>query len=169
MYKPHSLREHLTRALPELKRDPHRLIVFIVGGKVKSTASGSLSWRYDYTLRILITDWATHVDAVFAPLLVWLQEHQWEILSNNSKDAIRFDAEYITPKTLDLMIELDLSEIVLVRERETPPGALDLQHKKDAPGPLDVSMREHWSFWFKDEMLAEWTYDPRRPLPATQG
>lgn len=169
MYKPNSLREHLSAALPELQRDPHRLIVLIAGGKIKSTASGSLSWRYDYTLRVLITDWAGHADAVFAPLLVWLQEHQWELLSNNDKNGIRFDAEYLSPSTLDLLIELDLSEIVLVRERASPPGALELHHKQDAPGPLDMPTREHWSFWLKDEKLAEWGYDPRRPPPAALG
>lgn len=178
MYKPDSLREHLTAALHELQRDPHRLIVLISDGKVKSTASGSLSWRYDYTLRILITDWASHADAVFAPLLVWLQEHQWDLLSNNDKPGIRFEVEYMSLHSMDLLIELDLNETVLVRERqntsETPgtpnaTGALELHHKKDIPGPLDMPMREQWSFWLKDELLAEWSYDPRRPLPAEQG
>lgn len=169
MYKPNSLREHLTAALHELQRDPHRLIVLISGGKVKSTASGSLSWRYDYTLRILITDWASHADAVFAPLLVWLQEHQWDLLSNNDKNGIRFEVEYMSPHSMDLLIELDLNETVLVRERQGTPGAMELYHKKDTPGPLDMPIREQWSFWLKDELLAEWTYDPRRPLPAEQG
>ena len=172
MYKPNNLREHLTAALTELQRDPHRLIVLIAGGKVKSTASGSLSWRYDYTLRVLITDWTSHADAVFAPLLVWLQEHQWDLLSNNDKNGIRFEVEYMSPHSMDLLIELDLDETVLVRERQDTsetagmPGALELYHKKDVPGPLDMPMREQWSFWLKDELLAEWGYDPRRPLPA---
>lgn len=168
MYKPDSLRAHLSAALPELHRDPHRMLMFITGGTLKSTASGSLSWRYDYTLRVLITDWAGHTDAVAAPLLVWVQEHQWDLLSNNDKDSIRFEAEYLNPSSMDLLIELDLSETVLVRERTSTPGALELTHKKEMPGPLDVTMREHWSFWLKDELLAEWNYDPRRPKPVGQ-
>ena len=166
MYKPHSLREHLTAALPEFQSAPQRLAMRMASGKIKSTASGSLSWRYDYTLRLRITDWTGHTDAVFAPLLVWLQEHQWELLSNNDRDGIRFDLEYPTPDTQDLLIELDLTETVLVRERHGAPGALDLHHPKEPPGPLDMSLRERWSFWLKDEKLAEWDYDPRRPVPA---
>lgn len=175
MYKPNSLREHLTAALPDLQSDPHRLIVLIAGGKVRSTASGSLSWRYDYTLRLLITDWTNHADAVFAPLLVWLQEHQWDLLSNNDKNGIRFEAEYLSQHSMDLLIELDLHETVLVRERKemtgtrNVPGAMELHHKKDAPGPMDMPMRERWSFWLKDQLLAQWDYDPRRPLPTDEG
>lgn len=166
MYKPDSLRAHLTAALPALQSEPHRLVVRMARGRLKSTASGSLSWRYDYTLQLHISAWAGPAAAVFAPLLVWLQEHQWDLLSHNDRDGIRFEAQYLAPDTQDLLIELDLSEAVLVRERSGSPGALELHHPQDAPGPLDLPMREHWSFWLRDEKLAEWDYAPRRPLPA---
>lgn len=169
MYKPTSLREHLTASLPDLKRDPHRLIVLITDGNVECSAGGSLSWLYRYTLRVLITDWTGHADAVMAPLLLWLQTHQHELLANRDRKGIRFEAEYISQHSLDLLIELDLTETVLVRAMDEPKGAMELQHKREVPGPLDTPIPEHWSFWFQGEKLAEWDYDPRQPPPATQG
>ncbi len=169
MYKPTSLRDHLTAALPDLRRDPHRLIVLITDGNIQCTASGSLSWRYDYTLRVLITDWTGHADAVMAPLLLWLQTHQNELLANRDRKGIRFEAEYITQHSMDLLIELELTENVLVRSLPAPQGAMELQHRREALGPLDMPIPEHWSFWLQGEKLAEWDYDPRQPPPAAQG
>ena len=73
MLKPASLREHLTAALPQLRRDPEKLVVFIAGGGLHSTLTQSLSFEYRYTLRLLLLDYAGHADAVMAPLLIWLR------------------------------------------------------------------------------------------------
>lgn len=182
MLKPASLRDHLTRALPDLARDPEKLMVLVPEGSIQSTLTDSLSYEYGYTLRLILLDFATHADAVMAPLLIWLRTHQSDLLDNPEKraKAIRFSAEFLSTTTMDLVIDLDLTERVLARPRPEQPGALNLVH---VPEPAHISLytpagrppdangtgepgqdglgREHWSFWLKNQLLAEWDYDPR--------
>lgn len=167
MLKPASLREHLTAALPQLRRDPENLVVFITGGGLHSTLTQSLSFEYRYTLRLLLLDYAGHADAVMAPLLIWLRTHQPDLLDNPEKRAksLRFEAEHLSTTTMDLVLEIDLTERVLARPREGTPGGLNLVHISETKGD-GGSTREHWSFWLQDEMLAEWDYDPRPPAIA---
>ncbi|MBS0501110.1 MAG: phage tail protein [Proteobacteria bacterium] len=177
MLKPASLREHLTAALPQLRRDPEKLVVFITGGGLHSTLTQSLSFEYRYTLRLLLLDYAGHADAVMAPLLIWLRTHQSDLLDNPEKRAksVRFEAEHLSTTTMDLVIEIDLSEDVLARPREGgPPGALNLIHKDEPPPqpwapwapwpsgqPDPRDKLEHWEFWIHGDKVAEWDYDPR--------
>lgn len=191
MLKPASIRAHLTAALPALQRAPENLTVFITSGRLKSTRTQSLSWEYSYTLRLLFLDYTGHVDAVMAPLLVWLRTHQSEVLDNPQlrEKAIRFDVEYLNNEALDLAIDLDLTERVVCRPREGVPGGLNLHHVPEPPDVLLVSpggrtppsfdllnpadphdpaaaggaAQERWSFWLKDEMLSQRDHDPRIP------
>ena len=163
MLKPASLREHLTAALPQLRRDPEKLVVFITGGGLHSTLTQSLSFEYRYTLRLLLLDYAGHADAVMVPLLAWLKRHQPELMDNPERreKAIRFEVEYLTPQTIDLSIEVDITERVLVRPREGTAGGLNVIHVPEPPHPGNIEQHEHWTLWLKDELLAEWDHDPR--------
>lgn len=179
MLKPSSLRSHITAALPELARDPERLVMLVAGGRIVSTLTQSLSYEYAYTLRLLVLDYAGHADAIIAPILVWLRSHQPEMLDNDEKreKGFRFDAEYLTTTAMDLVIELDLTERVITRPRQGLPGAMDLHHVGEpahvllhSPGGLvpppdsdPFNQAQRWSFWLQDEKLAEWDYDPRPP------
>ena len=173
MLKPASLRDHLTNALPDLARDPEKLMMLVAEGSIQSTLTESLCYEYSYTLRLILLDFATHADAVMAPLLIWLRTHQSDLLDNPEKrsKAIRFSAEFLSTTTMDLVIELDLTERVLARPRPEQTGALNLVHVAEpahislhTPAgqlPEGVPRREHWSFWLKDKLLAEWGHDPR--------
>lgn len=160
---PH-LRNHLAKAVPELARDPERFIVMATGGRIVNTGTGALSYEYAYTAQLFVLDYAGHADAVIVPLLSWAKRHQSELFDNPAKRAngIRFNAEYLTTSTIDLSIEIDLTERVVVRAREDgPAGALEAEH---VPEPLPIGWiekAEHWSLWLKDELLAEWDFDPR--------
>ena len=71
MIKPASLRAHLVAALPDLARDADRLLVFIDAGSLVSTFQPGLSFEYQYTLNLILTDYAGHPDSVMLPLLGW--------------------------------------------------------------------------------------------------
>ena len=44
-----------------------------------------------------------------------------------------------------------------------PDGALEAEHPPEAL-PVGWSDKpEHWSLWLRDELLAEWEFDPRHP------
>lgn len=158
MIKPQSLRQYLEATIPELERDPERLLLYVAGGTAQSTATRALSWQYGYTLRVLVLDWARSADAVFAPLLAWVRTHQWDLLANPGKGGIRFEAEYLTTATMDLSIELDLTERVVARPRSGAPGALELQHLSDAP-PLAMPTSEQWTIYLQGEPIAQWEYE----------
>lgn len=158
MYKPASLRDHLTSALPDLRRDPDKLAISIQKGTVQSTAAPGLSNLLQYTLRLLFLDYAGHVDAITVPLLAWLRRHQPELLDNPDlrARAVRFEVDFLNAKTVDLQIELDLSERVIVTESADQPGRLDARHPVEPALLDDRPMPEHWELYLRDQLLASW-------------
>lgn len=165
MYKPSSLRRHLTAAVPELARDPDKLSLLVKGGQVVCAGPTTLSFEYRYTLQLVVLDYAGHADAIVLPVLVWLRTHEPEVFDNTDlrERAVRFDAEYNNSQTIDLLVELQLTECV----RVAPPaddgasGRFQIDHLGEPVPPGAIATAEHWSFWLKDELLAEWDYDPR--------
>ncbi len=163
MLKPASLHAALTAALPELARDPERMTMVIKTGSIINTGTKALSWEYRYTLSLIVLDWSGHADAIIAPLLLWARRNQPELFDNPERraNALRFNVDFLSTTTVDIALEIDLTEAVLARPRDGTPGALNLIHKPEPPGPLDILQNEHWEFFIRDEKVAEWDYDPR--------
>ena len=128
MNKPNSLRDHLLAAVPELHKNPDRLLVFIDNGSIRSTAAPGLSFEYSYTLNVILTDYAGHPDAVAIPLLAWLLVNQPELLANleKGKTAIAFEADILDNSKVDLSLKLPLTERVIVKKQED--GTLQVSH-----------------------------------------
>lgn len=128
MNKPSALRAHLLAAVPELHKNPDRLLVFIDNGTIRSTASPGLSFEYSYTLNVILTDYAGHPDAVAIPLLAWLLVNQPELLTNleKGKTAIAFEADVLDNSKVDLSLKLPLTERVIVKKQED--GTLQVSH-----------------------------------------
>ena len=166
MLKPSSLRAHLEKAVPELARDPERLVLLARAGQMCSTGTGSLSFEYRYTLQVVVLDYAGHADTLTVPLLAWLAVHQPELLDHPDKreKAVRFEVEYLNAHTVDLSLEVDLTERVLVKPRPDQPGAYDIRHVGEPPHPAWPQQREEWRLYLHDQLLAEWTHDPRPVL-----
>lgn len=159
MLKPKLLREHLVRALPDLKKDPHKLVVAVSKGQGVGTATKAVSWMYEYKLRLIFLDWTQHMDAIMAPLIVWISEHQNELLANPDKRGIRFEVDYLDATAMDIVIELDLTERALVRPSEKKQGALDIHHLTDTP-PMFMPLRERWELYIQEDKVAEWEHEP---------
>lgn len=160
MNKPASLRAALAAALPELSRDPDRLLVFIDKGSVQSTFAGGLSWEYAYTLNIILTDYAGHPDAVILPLLQWVRINQSELLDNVDQrpHGITFEADILDAGKVDMSIALKLTERVVAR---VEGDRIDLTHVGE-PQPEARLTTRHWQLWLRnhlgadDSLLAEW-------------
>jgi hypothetical protein len=161
--KPASLRAALTAAIPELGRDPERMVMVIEAGNILTTGTAALSWEYRYTLAITVLDWAGHADAIIAPLLLWAKHNQPELFDNPERRerALRFKVDFLSTTTVDLRLEIDLTEAVLARQRAGTPGALNHIHKPEPPSPLAILQHDRWEFFIRDEKVAEWDYDPR--------
>ena len=166
MYKPASLRRHLSAAVPELARDPDKLSLLVKSGRVACAGSASLSFEYRYTLQLVVLDYAGAADAIVLPTLVWMRTHQPEYFDNpQQRDAdFRFEAEYNNATTIDLLLELQLTERVRVQPvgtDATAPGRFQIDHLGEPLHPGKIQTAEQWSFWAKGGLLAEWVYDPR--------
>lgn len=155
MFKPGSLRAFLTAANPELARDPDRLVVFIDEGSLQATFAPGLSFEYAYTLNLVFTDYAGHPDAIMAPLLIWIREHQSELLANpDNRDKITFEADLLANDAVDLSIKIPLTERVGVHPRSSGTGH-DIEHYPEpqietgAPPPP----RE---LWLDGVLIASW-------------
>ncbi|PHV11319.1 phage tail protein [Chitinimonas sp. BJB300] len=127
MLKPKLLREHLTRLVPTLANDPDKLLVFIEDGKLRTNWGKSLSFEYQYTLKMIVLDFADHADTVFVPILLWLKTHQPELILNADRQAsgIGFVVEPLSHETSDIEIKLMLTERVKVAESN---GGLEVMH-----------------------------------------
>jgi hypothetical protein len=129
--KPDSLRQFLIANIPELKRDPDSLLVFVEKGHIISTLSPSLAFEYRYQLNIIITDYNAHSDTLIVPILVWVRANQYDLLQGE-QNGIQFEAEILNHETADISITLDLSERVLV---EMVNGKLVATHLDEPPLP----------------------------------
>lgn len=130
MYKPASLRQHLAAQVPALQRDPDQLSILVRSGHIVSAGESSLGFEYQYTLQLVVLDYGAHADALMVPMLVWLRTHQPEYFENpDLRDkGFRFDAEFNGSTTIDLLIELDLTERVQVTPKENEAGAFTIEH-----------------------------------------
>lgn len=177
MNKPDSLRAHLLAAVPELKYDPDRLLIFIDNGKVRCTAAASLSFEYAYDLQIILTDFAGHSDSVILPLLGWLQVNQSELMTNldKSSEGIKFEADIIDNSKADMSLTLPLTERVLVKRQDD--GTYTVKHAAEpqytpyeaTEGPIQVFANgvlvAEWQSPSPPEGMALASTHPRRPQP----
>ena len=155
MNKPESLRAHLMAAVPELRHNPERLLIFIDQGKVRCTAAKSLSFEYSYNLQITLTDFAGHPDAVMLPLLVWVRTNQSELMVNLDKSAegIQFEVDILDHSKVDMAVTLPLTERVIVKKQDN--GTYSLTHAGE-PQYTEAQASGLFQVYAGDELLAEW-------------
>jgi len=142
-------------AVPELRHNPDRLLVFIDQGKVRCTAAKSLSFEYGYNLQIILTDFAGHPDAVMLPLLAWVRTNQSELLVNLDKSAegIQFEVDILDKSKVDMSITLPLTERVIVKRQDN--GTFSLTHAGE-PQYTEAEAAGLFQVYAGGELLAEW-------------
>ncbi|MFM2477311.1 phage tail protein [Celerinatantimonas sp. MCCC 1A17872] len=119
MQKLTDLRAHLLSRLPELKQNPDKLLLFIENGHLCATAHYSRSFEYRYTATLIITDFASHLDAFTIALFDWVRTNQSELMTNSDKlEAIEFEAEINDNVHVDFILHLPLTESVSVIETD---------------------------------------------------
>ncbi|MGO4413277.1 phage tail protein [Cupriavidus sp. KB_39] len=133
MRKPSDLRRAITEAVQDLKRNPDKLHLFVDEGRVVATGANTISFEYQYTLTMILTDFAESADAIMVPVLAWLRENQPELFTNPDKrpDGFRFETDILNHDCVDLQLRLPLTERVVVRVVD---GRHEVTH---APEPVD--------------------------------
>lgn len=131
MKKPQILRDHLLRTVPGLAAAPDKLDLFIDRGRVQCGKGAGLSFRYAYTLNLVVQDFAGDPDRLMLPLLAWISEHQPDLLARAPQEPFAFEAEILDEKRTDVSITIDLTERVVVAADEG--GRPVLGHLPDVP------------------------------------
>ncbi len=168
MLKPDSLCAALTAAIPHFRDNPDALKMFVDKGRiVASRGAANRAFEYRYTLNLIVEDWQGEECLIFLALNEWLETQQPALLAAAAGDAgaYTFEVDIIDEKTIDLSIEIQLTEAVRVMPRagggynltfvaEENPLFADAMPISTPPAPLtDV-------FW-QDERLI-----PGPPLDA---
>lgn len=170
MRKPLSLRAHLTAASPELQRDPDTLAIYVREGRLVAAGAATLSFEYRYTLTAVLLDYAGPADAIMVPLLAWLRANQVEILENPAlrDKSVRFEVEYLNKETVDIQIEIDLTEAVTVAPGAEPtaPSAArryDVAYPDEPAREGALQAAERWEAWSDGKLLAAWQFEATEP------
>jgi len=112
--KPVKLRDWLLASVRDIKRNPEKLQIFIDRGNLQARLQDSLHFEYQYTLNLIVTDFAVSADHLMVPLLAWVNINQPEM----EPDAIQFEADIIAHDKIDLSLTMPLTERVLVTQGE---------------------------------------------------
>lgn len=112
MKKLHLLRTHLINAVPILARDPERLLTFVEEGSIEFRRGPNLTHEYQFTAQLVLTDFSADLDTLIVPLLQWLAEYQPDA---DPAQAISFEAEILSHKSVDVALRVKLTERVLAK------------------------------------------------------
>lgn len=166
MNKPNALRAALCAALPLLAANPDSLKMWVDKGRIVARAGASnRAFEYRYTLNLVVQDWTGEECLIFLAINEWLTTNQPDLLTAATPDAYNFEADIIDDLSIDLSIELPLTEAVRVLPRvgggfeltfvdEENPLFADLQPITPAAAPLT-------ELWLGAERLI-----PGPPLPV---
>lgn len=127
MLKPASLRKAIVDALPDLRKKPDDLRIFVRKGRIISRAGPALGFQYRFTLMVELLEFAGNPDTLMAAVVLWLRRHQPDLIqSQGDRSGFRFDVDQLSPTVIDVVIEMDLDESVTTTPREG--GGWDLVH-----------------------------------------
>jgi hypothetical protein len=164
MKKPASLRAAIAATVPDLKENPERLIMWIDQGAVASPMTASLNFAYRYRLNILILGYAGKQPPIAIAILYWLRVNQPNLLQP-ATNAFSFEADFNDNSSVDLQIELQLTEQVVGVPDDEGRLTFDFIAEKD---PL---FDDDLPYGGLDEAppLSEIWFDGRRLVPADPG
>jgi hypothetical protein len=132
MIKPASLRAAIVALLPELAKDPARLLMWVDQGTIVSRSTPTFGFAYRYRLNVILIDFSGEPSVVMLAVTNWLRDNQPELLAPG-REAMAIEVDLIDSKLVDLQLQIMLDENVSVIRRED--GGYDIQHLAE-PVPL---------------------------------
>lgn len=161
MIKPNALRAALCAAIPVLDANPDMLRMWVDKGRIMArAAAANRAFEYRYTLNLVIENWSGEECVVFLALNEWLSAQQPDLLTQSGEGGYAFEADIIDADSVDLSIELPLTEAVRVAPRanggfeltfidEQVPLFAEYAEATDPPAPLN----EVW--WLGERLIPE--------------
>lgn len=134
MRKPKSLRDHLIKRIPEFKRSPEKLALYVEKSQIRANGAkhhnvdqpkpvSSFAFEYVYTFSIAVLDFAGEPEHVIIPIIEWLQLEQPDLTDNPEfqQNGLQFEAEILDTGKVDMMLELDgITERIIVSAGKKP-------------------------------------------------
>lgn len=161
MRKLDALRQHLLDAVPDLKRNPDKMLTFVQNGRIKFHRGQHLSHEYIVPAQIIITDYSEDLDALIIPLLQWLNIYEPGI---DPDEAISLEAEILNNHAYDIALSVQLTErVVAIVDCEA--GTINADHRMPEY-PIDACPSTHWTLYLRKlgmpneyTVVAEWSTD----------
>lgn len=133
MQKPASLRAALTAALPELRDQPDRLVIWVEDGAVRARQTATHGFAFEYPLSVLLREVSTDIAIVALAINRWLRRHQPDLLAGGSGDSYKFETDVLDNRTADILFTIALCENVAVEPQ--PDGSWSVDYLVE-PDPL---------------------------------
>lgn len=133
MQKPASLRAALTAAIPEIRDQPDRLVIWVEDGAVRARQTETHGFAFDYPLSVLLREVSTDIAIVALAINRWLRRHQPNLLAGGAGDSYKFETDVLDNKTADILFTIDLCENVAVEPQ--PDGSWSIDYLVE-PDPL---------------------------------
>lgn len=127
MRKLADLRAHILSNVPELRKNPEKLVTVIEEGQIEYWRGANLSHNYALPVRITTLDYSGDLDALVLPILSWLSYREPGV---DPMNAISFEAELLNNNSYDLAITVNITERVIVRATE---AGLETEHVLPEP------------------------------------
>lgn len=157
MQKLEALRAHLLAAVPDLKRNPEKLMTFANDGRVQFHKARHLSHEYSIDAQIIVTDYHGTMDVIMVPLLQWLAHYQPDLVP---QEAVQIEAEIIDSERYDIALTTRLTERVVTLV-DCEAGRINAEHRMPEY-PIEQCPATHWQLYVKGpsdseyRMQSEW-------------
>lgn len=137
MKKLADLRAHILANVPELHKNPDKLVTFIEDGQIEYWKGANLSHNYTLPVRVIIINYTGSVDNIVVPILAWLSYRE---PGADPENAISFEAELLNNDSYDLAITVNITERVIVKATE---AGLDVEHVLPEP-EMEMNADAEW-------------------------
>lgn len=131
MQKPARLRAALSAALPELKRSPDRLTIWIEDGAVRARQTASHGFAFAYPLSVLLREMNTDIAIIAHAIVRWLRVEQPDLLAGGNGDSFGFETDILDNGTADILFTLQLVENVAIEAQEDGSWSIDYLPEPD--------------------------------------
>lgn len=158
MQKLEALRAHLLAAVPDLTRNPDKLMTFANDGRVQFHRGQHLSHEYSIDAQIIVTDYHGTLDVIVVPLLQWLARYQPDV---DPQEAVQIEAEIIDSQRYDVALTVQLTERVVALV-DCEAGRINAHHRMPEY-TLEPCPAENWKLYVKGphdadyDLKAEWS------------
>ncbi len=137
MKKLADLRNHILANVPDLKRNPDKLLSFIEDGNIEFWQGTNLSHNYTLPIRIIVTDYSGNLDNLILPIISWLSYRE---PGADPQRTISFEAELLNNDSYDISITVNVTERVIVTALET---GLQTEHVLPEP-EMEMNPDAEW-------------------------